>query len=326
MTTQLASSSSTTTTPAWDSRNSSFISPTRLQQLRQKQPRHHFTSSPQQPPTTSSPSDSMAATEQPQRPSTGDRHGRASSFFSFNRKQQQQQQQQPESANVQRTPSLLSRTQSNTLNGADSPPITRAPAPPSTNGTTLARSTSGPSAPAQPPQLHPEIRSVVGLTVAHAHKVYLSGPLVRKIERNGDGQKPTKEEGWNEVWAQLGGTTLSIWDMKQIQEASSQNREVPPTYVNVTDAVSTFNIFCHPSHAVVVRRGPWIDNCSSNTNHTGATLRQRSHTQHRWFKPTALLMSIYRVTYLMGRCFASMCLGKIPSRGNIYRSSNKDNS
>lgn len=96
-----------------------------------------------------------------------------------------------------------------------------------------------PSPPPGPPPLHPEIRSVVHLTVALAHKIYFSGPLVRRIERQPDGNKPHKDEGWCEVWAQLGGTTLSVWDMKQIQEASKQGREVPPAYVNVTDAVSS---------------------------------------------------------------------------------------
>ncbi|KAF5382113.1 hypothetical protein D9615_004450 [Tricholomella constricta] len=90
--------------------------------------------------------------------------------------------------------------------------------------------------PAAPPPLHPEIRSVVQLTAAHAHKIYFSGPLVRRIERQPDGQRPAKDEGWTDVWAQLGGTTLSIWDMAQIQEASKHGNEVPPTYVNTTDA------------------------------------------------------------------------------------------
>ena len=58
------------------------------------------------------------------------------------------------------------------------------------------------------------------------------------IERLPDGHSPTKDEGWRDVWAQLGGTTLSIWDMKEIDEASKQGKEVPPTYINVTDAVS----------------------------------------------------------------------------------------
>ena len=90
----------------------------------------------------------------------------------------------------------------------------------------------------QATQLHPEIRSVVNLTHAHAHKVYMSGQMVRRIERLPDGHHPTKDEGWRDVWAQLGGTTLSVWDMKEIDEASKQGKEVPPAYINVTDAVS----------------------------------------------------------------------------------------
>ncbi len=88
-----------------------------------------------------------------------------------------------------------------------------------------------------PPALHPEIRSVMQLNMAHAHKIYCSGPLVRRIERLPDGTKPSKDEGWIDIWAQLGGTTLSMWDMRDIQEASKQGREVPPSYINITDAV-----------------------------------------------------------------------------------------
>lgn len=95
-----------------------------------------------------------------------------------------------------------------------------------------------PSQAPAPPPLHPEIRSVVQLTLAHARKVYFSGPLVRRLERQADGSRPTKDEGWTDVWAQLGGTTLSIWDMRLIAEASKEGKEVPPTYVNMTDAVS----------------------------------------------------------------------------------------
>jgi CCR4-NOT transcriptional complex subunit CAF120 len=98
---------------------------------------------------------------------------------------------------------------------------------------------SAPVAPGQANQpLHPEIRSILSLQVAHTHKIYFSGPLIRRIERLPDGSKPAKDEGWVDVWAQLGGTTLSIWDMKAINEASKRGEEVPPSYVNVTDAVS----------------------------------------------------------------------------------------
>jgi CCR4-NOT transcriptional complex subunit CAF120 len=102
-------------------------------------------------------------------------------------------------------------------------------------------------------KLHPEIRSVVTLTHAHAHKVYMSGPLVRRVERLPDGHHPIKDEGWRDVWAQLGGTTLSIWDMREIDEASKQGKEVPPTYINVTDAVSLYlpQLRCHLTFVLV---------------------------------------------------------------------------
>ncbi|KAJ3760298.1 hypothetical protein EV360DRAFT_5045, partial [Lentinula raphanica] len=94
--------------------------------------------------------------------------------------------------------------------------------------------------------LHPEIRSIVSLTVAHAHKIYFSGPLMRRIEREANGGKPhhttdnagnnASNNGWEQVWAQLGGTTLSVWNMREIEEASKRGKEVPPSYLNITDA------------------------------------------------------------------------------------------
>jgi CCR4-NOT transcriptional complex subunit CAF120 len=105
--------------------------------------------------------------------------------------------------------------------------------------TSLTQAPSGSGPPADAP-LHPEIRSIVGLVGAHAHKIYFSGPMIRHVDRSTDGSHPTpaKDEGWVEVWAQLGGTTLSVWDMKAIEIANREGREVPPTYVNVMDAVS----------------------------------------------------------------------------------------
>ncbi|KAJ6609223.1 hypothetical protein B0H10DRAFT_2226083 [Mycena sp. CBHHK59/15] len=174
--------------PQWDSRNSSFIPPTRLQELKANA----------RQPVFNSPATPM---QQPQRrPSLAQEntYNRSSSFFSFRKGSQDQ------AATPQRTQSFLSKPRMN-------------------------------QPPPQQPDLVPNQVSRP-LTTAHARKIYFSGPLVRRIERQPDGQKPAKDEGWTEVWAQLGGTTLSIWDMKQIQEASQQGREVPPAYVNMTDA------------------------------------------------------------------------------------------
>ena len=130
-----------------------------------------------------------------------------------------------------------SRPQSQPQPQAASPNMARDPIPQQT-GLPRPLSMQEPSAPALTPNpIHPEIRSVVQLTVAHGRKVYFSGPLIRRFERQPDGQKPHKDEGWVEVWVQLGGTILSIWDKKEIDEASKQGKEIPPSYINVTDAV-----------------------------------------------------------------------------------------
>lgn len=87
-------------------------------------------------------------------------------------------------------------------------------------------------------KIHPDIENVVQLTLAHSSKIYCSGPMVRRIERQSDGTT-SKDTQWVEVWAQLGGTTLSVWDMEAIRKASREGREEPPTYINVTDSVNS---------------------------------------------------------------------------------------
>ncbi|KAJ7126884.1 hypothetical protein C8R44DRAFT_779806 [Mycena epipterygia] len=208
--------------PQWDSRHQSFIPPTRLQELKASARQPVFNAAMEQ--------------SQPQRrpPLAQDNtHNRSSSFFSFNRKGPQNQ----DAPSPQRSHSFLSKPKMDQQQPPQQPDLL--PSRPSLD-----------QPPVAPPPLHPEIRSVVQLTTAHARKIYFSGPLVRRIERQPDGQKPAKDEGWTEVWAQLGGTTLSIWDMKQIQEASQQGKEVPPAYVNMTDA------FVHVLGSVTVPETP----------------------------------------------------------------------
>ncbi|KAF7312415.1 PH domain-containing protein [Mycena indigotica] len=156
----------------------------------------------------------------------------SSSFFSFNRRPTNNE---PPTTAPQRSTSFLSRSRMEQQQQQSPPPQHQSR--PSLDG-----------APQTP--LHPEIRSVVQLTTAHARKVYYSGPLIRRVERQPDGQKPHKDEGWTEVWGQLNGTTLSIWDMKAVQEASANGTEVPPSYLNITDA------FVHVLGAVSVPATP----------------------------------------------------------------------
>jgi CCR4-NOT transcriptional complex subunit CAF120 len=245
--------------PQWDSRNRGFISPAELQQLRQGSPGrggdiHDF---PARPPSNDpsvlpqdTPNDNNQHTAQPRpMPPPSQSHARTSSFFSFRSKPHQE----PVQDTSPNSPSLHSRRPSNP-NGA-SPTDFGGPAPQMGQSKSLGptRSPTNPQVDQQQPAgirraslvggqpasapLHPEIRSVVQLTLAHARKVYFSGPLVKRLERQPDGQRPHKDDGWVDVWAQLGGTTLSIWDMREVEEANKQGKEVPPTYFNTTDAV-----------------------------------------------------------------------------------------
>ena len=245
----------------WDSRNRGFIPPT---QLRQQSPSNEYTNyaTQSQPQNNGSIAPPIANQSQAQAPlspqaqqarplnspaSSIPTHSRTSSFFSAFRKNQSVENKlmnnsegggaatypgaQPGSAGgpVNEFGGVRSsQYDAQTSVARPRPGLTKPPPPDSNNPQ---------AAPQQLATLHPEIRSVVQLTSAHSRKVYFSGPLVRRLERQPDGSRPVKDEGWTEVWAQLGGTTLSIWDMKAIAEASKDGKEVPPTYINVQDAV-----------------------------------------------------------------------------------------
>lgn len=221
-----------------------FVSPTRLQELRQStMPTHNFPSRHQQSPSAPGVMQQQQQSQPQQRPNArpasqgqpSPTHNRTSSFFSSFRKNSTPQEPNASVTSINQPPNTSLHTKAqppapNTVEPISSPQTQAQPQP--SQATPLTRVASNDTG------LHPEIRSVVNLNVAHARKIYFSGPLIRRIERQPDGQRPSKDEGWTDVWAQLGGTTLSVWDMKRITEASQQGKEVPPAYVNMTDAVS----------------------------------------------------------------------------------------
>ncbi len=266
-------STSPSSSPRWDSRwdhrNSGFVSPAQLQQWRQQQQQHEFQSAPAEPQSqaqpgmqrTTSRQDALPAQGPPPMPPT---HTRSSSHFSLF-KSKPQHNPQPSTASLPSRPvdsdpgefghqprqptSSQATSQATLVQNSKAPNVhTMSPGngegptsqgqPPDVSTGPVGAPASGSVPPSPLPPLHPEIRSIVQLTIAHGRKIYFAGPLVRRVERQADGHRPTKDEGWRDVWGQLGGTTLSLWDMKEIEEASKQGRQVPPSYVNIMDAVS----------------------------------------------------------------------------------------
>ncbi|KAA1467641.1 hypothetical protein DENSPDRAFT_877486 [Dentipellis sp. KUC8613] len=244
------------TSPQWDSRNRGFIPPAELHELQRTSAAspvnrdfHSPDSQPQDTPSSSSmPSPSSPHATPAARPPQHATHTRSSSFFSFLKSNNEAHAPAstasgslpPRRATAQIPSDEHGRMRPSLDNSAAPSTAAQKQDPPPPPAQERRGSQSGPGGLSafgpQPSELHPEIRSAVTLTIAHAHKIYFSGPLVRRIERLPDGHRPTKDEGWRDVWAQLGGTTLSVWDMKEIEEASKRGQEVPPTYINITDA------------------------------------------------------------------------------------------
>jgi len=243
-------------------------------------------------------------------------HARATSFFSFLfSKLPPSENAQTISLSLDGSSSFPGAYASSSMqNQPSKPPPNMSAMDPSSSKQAAAASSSSSSS-----SLHPEIRSVVSLTIAHAHKIYFSGPLIRRIERQSDGHKPTKDDGWTEVWAQLGGTTLSVWDMAEIQEASRQGKEVPPTYVNVTDAVRIPLEICYSQLInYLVCSCPGFRHCTRSGNTVPTAIYKRLYSQYRWFQSPPLLLSVRTCTHLMGFCLETISMGKITFGGNIY--------
>lgn len=49
------------------------------------------------------------------------------------------------------------------------------------------------------------------------------------------GGRPSTDRVWNECFAQLVGTVLSLWDAAAL-DAAGEDGEVIPTFINVSDA------------------------------------------------------------------------------------------
>jgi CCR4-NOT transcriptional complex subunit CAF120 len=66
---------------------------------------------------------------------------------------------------------------------------------------------------------------------------FLSGTLV---ELTAAGGRPAADRVWQECFAQLAGTILSLWDASELDKVSpdqsTNDAEVVPTFINLTDA------------------------------------------------------------------------------------------
>ncbi|KAK0553277.1 hypothetical protein OC845_001277 [Tilletia horrida] len=84
-----------------------------------------------------------------------------------------------------------------------------------------------------------DLRDALALHDAHTRKVYMEGYLSRRDELTPQGKPlhPSDERSrWSLCFLQLCGTVLSVWSVAEMTKAAAEGREVPPSYIDITDA------------------------------------------------------------------------------------------
>ncbi|KXT18669.1 hypothetical protein AC579_2669 [Pseudocercospora musae] len=91
-----------------------------------------------------------------------------------------------------------------------------------------------------PPQMEvaqdtpPELAPIFSYLNSHSNKLYQEGYFLKLHDLDTRG-KPSQDRVWNECFAQLVGTVLSLWDAAALDTAG-EDGEVVPTFINLSDA------------------------------------------------------------------------------------------
>ena len=91
-----------------------------------------------------------------------------------------------------------------------------------------------------PPQVEvandtpPELQPIFSFLNSHSNKLYQEGYFLKLHDLDSRG-RPSADRTWNECFAQLIGTVLSLWDAAALDVAGADG-EVVPTFVNLSDA------------------------------------------------------------------------------------------
>ncbi|KAL1296688.1 hypothetical protein AAFC00_000164 [Neodothiora populina] len=80
----------------------------------------------------------------------------------------------------------------------------------------------------------PELQPIFTFLNSHSNKLYQEGYFLKLHDLDSRG-RPSADRVWNECFAQLVGTVLSLWDAAAL-DAAGEEGEVVPTFVNLGDA------------------------------------------------------------------------------------------
>lgn len=80
----------------------------------------------------------------------------------------------------------------------------------------------------------PELLPIFSYLNSHSNKLYQEGYFLKLHDLDSRG-RPSPSRVWNECFAQLAGTVLSLWDAAAL-DAAGEDGQVVPTFINLSDA------------------------------------------------------------------------------------------
>lgn len=113
----------------------------------------------------------------------------------------------------------------------------------------------------QPPMMDvsqdtlPELQRIFKFLNSHSNKLYQEGYFLKFHDTDSRG-RPAPDRIWQECFAQLVGTILSLWDASELDKVGGDT-EVLPTFINLTDAA------IHMMPSMVLGDGKKLDNILS---------------------------------------------------------------
>ncbi|KAF2869458.1 hypothetical protein BDV95DRAFT_609003 [Massariosphaeria phaeospora] len=156
----------------------------------------------------------------------------------------------------------------------------------------------------------PELQRIFTFLNSHSNKLYQEGYFLKFHDTDTRG-RPAPDRVWQECFAQLVGTILSLWDASELDQAGG-DADVLPTFINLTDAA------LHMMPSMVLSDGKQLDNILSIS--TAASNKYLFHFNSfnsltQW--TAGIRLAMYEHTTLQEAYTGALIAGKGKTLNNI---------
>ncbi|KAL9060442.1 MAG: hypothetical protein Q9162_000615 [Coniocarpon cinnabarinum] len=157
-----------------------------------------------------------------------------------------------------------------------------------------------------------ELQGIYTYLNSHSNKLYQEGYFLKLHDLDSRG-RPSTDRVWNECFAQLVGTVLSLWDAAQL-DAAPVDGEVIPTFINLTDA-SIKMIESLPMNGVNGQALQNVLSISTAANNRFLLHFNSLHSLTQW--TAAIRLAMFEYTTLQEAYTGSILAGKGKHLNNI---------